>query len=50
MDRVTQSLCAESKDLGGAYVTHAVRSFSTTEPTLGGPATVLPWRREPRTS
>jgi hypothetical protein len=27
---------AESKDLGGAYLTHAVRSFSTTEPHRAG--------------
>jgi hypothetical protein len=25
------------------YLTHAVRSFSTTEPAPGGPATVFPW-------
>ena len=29
--RVKQHLCAESKDPGGAYLTHAARSFSTTE-------------------
>jgi hypothetical protein len=29
--RMIQRLCAESKDLGGAHFTHAVRSFSTTE-------------------
>src|SRR5271155_4273832 len=30
------------------YLTHAVRSFSTTGPTPGGPATVFPWSREPK--
>jgi hypothetical protein len=39
IDRVTQCLCAESKDLGGVYFAHAARSFSTTEPAPGGLAT-----------
>ena len=30
MDDVTQRFGAQSKDLGGAYFTHAARSFSTT--------------------
>jgi hypothetical protein len=29
-----QSLCAKSKDPGGAYLTDAVRAFSTTEDTF----------------
>jgi len=29
------------------YLTHAVRSFSTTEPAPSGPAAVFPWSREP---
>jgi hypothetical protein len=33
------------RNLGDAYLTHAVRSFSTTEPAPGGPATVFPWSR-----
>ena len=42
IDRVTQRACgAESKDLGGAYLNHAVRRFSTTEHGPGGPATVF---------
>jgi hypothetical protein len=35
---------AESKDPGGAYLAYAARSFSTTEPSPGGPATVFPRR------
>jgi hypothetical protein len=38
---VTLRLCAQSKDLGSAYLTHAVRSFSTLSPHRAGPATVF---------
>jgi hypothetical protein len=42
IDRVTHACGAESKDPGGAHLTRAVRSFSTTEPHLGGPARSFP--------
>jgi hypothetical protein len=44
--RVTQLDGAESKDPGDAYLTHAVRTFSTTEVRTGGAATVFSWGRE----
>jgi hypothetical protein len=36
---------AESKDLGGAYFTHAARSFSTIEARTGRTATVFRWAK-----
>jgi hypothetical protein len=35
MYRVAQRCRAESKDPGGAYLTHAARTFSTTEARIG---------------